>query len=226
VATDDETDLHRELPESPKLHRAVNLFHEYEKKVDQWMAAGAVVASRLTPGAFAFPTAPMEVGLIVGDCLQNLRSALDHEVYRLAVANKGVSWSGLGQCQFPIHEEEASFNHQERKQIGGLASDVRRLIRSMQVFSQPEDPVARPLLLLNKLARVDRHRLLHVTAAQPINFALKPPILIAPYIEAEVTVRVFFVDRDFMHVDTQVALLDGIKAVAWTLMRIRESDGR
>ena len=192
-----------ELPESQKLHRALHFFREYEQAVEQWMASGAVQTSKLTPGKMTFPPAPVEVGLAIGDCLQNLRAALDHEVYAQSVANRGATWGGLATCQFPFHAKDDAFRKNKQAQIGGLTPALQERIRSMQVFYQPESELARPLRLLHDMARLDRHRLLHVTAAQPTQLQLNPPIVAAPYIEATVTVRVFFVDRDFMQVDTQ-----------------------
>jgi hypothetical protein len=115
---------------------------------------------------------------------------------------------------------------QEKKTIGALSVAVPKVIRSMQPFAQPKGDLADPLLLLHDLARVDRHRLLHLTAAQPTELELKPPIVVAPYIEATVTVRVFFVEPGFMQVDVLDTLINSINAVGLALVQIRECEGQ
>jgi hypothetical protein len=217
------TEPERELPQSPKLLRAVTLFHEYERATRRWVSTAGVRLTSLVPGGLTleFPPAPDDIGLLIGDCLQNLRSALDHEVYRQAAANKGRGWNRLDECQFPIYREEQAFDRANQKLIGGLHAHVRDFIRSIQVFAQPKDTVADPLHLLNRLARVDRHRLLHIAAAQPTQLNLLPLLPGAKAIETEMTVRVFFVDPDFMQIDTHQTLLNSINAVAWTIVRMR-----
>ncbi len=213
-----------EMPDSAKLKRATDLFHQYEQAAEKWVYGGGVRQASVYPGSLAveFLPAPVEISLLIGDCLQNLRSAMDHEVYGLTVAGRGGTWSGLRDCQFPIYESTESFERDKKRRIGGLPLAAQELIESMQIFASPPDLVAQPLSLLNKLARVDRHRLLHVAAAQPVAFAVKPLVPGALAVEVGMTVRVQFIDPEFMNLDTHQTLVNALSAVAWTIQRIRE----
>jgi hypothetical protein len=215
-----------ELPPSPKLRRAVELFREYDQAAKEWVERGeGVVQTYPVPGALSleFPPAPEHISLLIGDCLQDLRAALDHEVFQLASAIKGRLWSGLRECQFPIYDSEKNFEQWRTRRIGALSAPVQELIRTLQVWVLPADPAAKPLQTLNNLARVDRHRLLHLAAAQPTSIAVGPVMRGAMGVPGQMSLRMRFVDPDFLGVDTHLAITGGIAAVAWTIERIREA---
>lgn len=215
----------RELPDSPKLRRAVEIFKEYDEAAKAWVEGGGVIQTYPLPGALSleFPPAPEKISLLIGDCLQDLRAALDHEVYRLAAALKGRTWSGLRDCQFPITDAEQSFNQQRKHRIGVLPKPVQAVIRAVQPWFAPRDPAAGPLRTLHDLARVDRHRLLHLAAAQPTNIAVGPLLTGATGVPGQMTLRMRFIEPDFLGMDTHFAITNGIGAVAWTIERIREA---
>jgi hypothetical protein len=210
------------MPVAAKLRRASQVFHDYEAAAHSWVYGGGVdLKSGKGVLAFEFNPVPDDIGVLIGDCLQNLRSALDHEVYRLSVDAHGPTWSGLDGCQFPIHRERSSFEGARSKQIGGLSIELQRQIESLQTFAVPQNPVADMLVLLNSLARVDRHRLLHVAAAQPDSLDLEPLRPGARALEGTLDVRLRFIDPEFLGVDVYLSLLGSLSAVVSTLNQLR-----
>jgi hypothetical protein len=152
-----------------KLARAALLLQEYQQAESSFIQAGATDAKHSDVGdlLIAMQPVPESLSAIAGDILQDLRSALDHEVHRIAEAIKGKSWSGLDTCAFPLHRpDEGKYLNARAGLIGGLPDAVQEVIDSVQLFRDPRDPEADNLELLNELARRDRHRLLHLTVMQ------------------------------------------------------------
>lgn len=113
---------------------------------------------------------PPIISLCFGDFLQNLRSALDYMARQLVISNGGIPIdepprSGDRRLtSFPIHDREPE------KGIyvaGGVSEDALTVIEKLQPYHRTHkngrDPVEDPLWILNDLARIDRHRLLHLT---------------------------------------------------------------
>lgn len=116
--------------------------------------------------------------LITGEILFDLRSALDHLAYELHVRHyRGrVPKDVEGRTQFPIYDDEQTFNDNHRR-IRSLSTRDQRALRWLQPFNDRNDarePVRYWLSKLNALHNIDKHRRLHqVAAAQSI--ATAPP---------------------------------------------------
>jgi hypothetical protein len=105
--------------------------------------------------------APLALSVIIGDCLQNTRSALDHLVWQLAILS-GKRATPRRQTAFPICDTPGAFTSKGTKdKIADLTAQYRAQIKSLQPFNISE-PTKHWLWHLNELARVDRHRILHV----------------------------------------------------------------
>ncbi len=109
---------------------------------------------------------PLRWGILVGDVVHNLRSALDHLAWQLVLVNGGEpTW----RTQFPIYTDEAAYRRAQGGQarIAGMSDEDRELIEELQPFRQPEDQ-EKPhhLALLRELANVDKHRVVHTTLIQ------------------------------------------------------------
>ena len=105
-----------------------------------------------------------EFGALIGDCLFNFRSALDHFAYDLAVAFSGSPLDPEVEknSAFPIFWEHAPKAATLRKKIGAVHPDAQRLIEGMQ----PYDHTGRAALgLLEQLHNFDKHRTLHLLGA-------------------------------------------------------------
>jgi hypothetical protein len=152
-----------------KLARAARLLLEYQQTEREFIHSDATDARHSEVGGLLVEVklVPDSLSAIAGDVLQDLRSALDHEVHRIAEASKGKGWSGLDKCAFPLHRvDEGRYANAREAMIGALPHAVKEVIDSVQLFRDPRDPEADSLELLNELARRDRHRLLHLTAIQ------------------------------------------------------------
>jgi hypothetical protein len=100
-------------------------------------------------------------GLVVGDVLHNLRSALDHLAWQLVLAN---GKSPTSRTEFPIFKDDREFKDQARRKVGGMSKDARTAIESLQPYAtRKDDPEGEPLWCVQELSIVDKHRLLHLS---------------------------------------------------------------
>ena len=110
-----------------------------------------------------FPS--IECGLILGDFLHNLRSALDHLIYELATKyTSSLSDKAAGQCEFPIFWERPMDTGEENRRIGCIDPHAANLIKGIQPQLLGSDYSQHPLWILNELERINKHRTLHLVA--------------------------------------------------------------
>jgi hypothetical protein len=121
-------------------------------------------AGQVTPVPAAF-------GPIVGDCLHNLRSALDHLAFQLSAANcEGQQRARVERATaFPIFDDAERFGERDRQgrpsrrsglwKMQGMAEEVREAIEALQPFnsSVPAGQYSY-LSLLRDLSDTDKHR--------------------------------------------------------------------
>lgn len=100
-----------------------------------------------------------EWSLVIGDCVQNFRSALDHMVWQLAPqkARRDAPTS----LEFPIFLDPLRYNAAAPTRIASLPAAAQRIIESVQPFNRDE-PIKDPLWQLHTLSNIDKHRRLHV----------------------------------------------------------------
>lgn len=214
---------------SPKLRRAVDIFVEYQLAAGTWVTTEGVNAQSPALGTLSleFPPAPDVLSLLIGDCLQNLRSALDHEVFRQSQALKGMYWSGLRHVQFPVHADPKTFPVVRKSVLAGVVPQVADLVESLQPFATRQNHQTLVLGLLHLAARIDRHRLLHVAAAQPkaYGFDRYRPDLSA--VEGKLVVRlelIDFVEPRLMNLDIHQFLSAAIDVVDDTITRMVQAE--
>jgi hypothetical protein len=112
---------------------------------------------------------PTEFRLIIGDCLHNLRSALDNLVYELAVqytAPNPIPEHKARELAFPIVHRAMKpdkFKTKYRSRIGLLNPRVQAIIEELQPYHR-EDSVSHPLWKLNRLSNIDKHRVPHIAS--------------------------------------------------------------
>ncbi len=104
--------------------------------------------------------------LLCGDCVHNIRSALDHFVYGLAIRHSGVNPPpNADKLQFPICQSHDDFLTKQRM-IAPLSETAKNFIEGAQPYHQrPGANHSSSLGVLGKLDIIDKHRLLTVTAA-------------------------------------------------------------
>ena len=104
----------------------------------------------------------IELGLLIGDCVHNMRAAIDHVAWSLATAHSGEDLDDKDTL-FPIALDPSKFRN-ARHRIARMSPRARALVRWLQPFRRPE-PERVALAALHALDIVDKHKLNAVTAA-------------------------------------------------------------
>ena len=113
------------------------------------------------------PVIPAERwGLLVGDCIHNLRSALDYTAWQLAGGDTADTHT-----QFPIFETREEWQSKGVSRIRRLKPEARALIKRMQPFhsATPRDALLNVIRILDN---TDKHMLIPVVAAAPRSFRI------------------------------------------------------
>jgi hypothetical protein len=107
---------------------------------------------------------PIELSPIIGDCIHNLRAALDNLVYELALAHHGgrVPPDFEVKLQFPIFDHSAKFASKGKNMIGGIAPAAQAIIEELQPYHREDTFRKDRLWQLHWLDIEDKHRLPHV----------------------------------------------------------------
>lgn len=109
------------------------------------------------------PPPIVDWGLLIGDCVHNMRSALDHLAWELSGPEPPE------QTEFPIFHEREKFERASRRgglwKIEGIKDpEARALIESVQpCYSDRKRPETHPLASLRDFANIDKHRVLHLS---------------------------------------------------------------
>jgi hypothetical protein len=114
-------------------------------------------------------------GLLIGDALHNMRCALDHIVYALAVQQTGQDPPpNASRLNFPIRSRPEFWDRKTDKIVACLNEPTRAAIKRLQPYNRikPGEWFA-PLWWLAQLNDIDKHRLPHLTvvAAHPDEIA-------------------------------------------------------
>ena len=183
--------MNRQYNHELKLDRAVQHLERLQREVQRWLGRHPhFVISNFNPerGRYSIWVTPegeppAELGLIIGDCLHNLRSALDSLAYDLARTCQGGTLSPevAERSEFPIFIEPKKFEEARKRKIGAIAPRAQAKIKRLQPFnkwdhfrnymaiwgmrSHPE--AYHPLWLLQKLSNIDKHRERHLALFGP-----------------------------------------------------------
>jgi len=105
---------------------------------------------------------PVSLSLAFGDWLTALRSALDNALYAWAVTLSGQDPPpDAGRLQFPIATTATEFGEQARC-LRSLPADVVAKLEKAQPYHSAFGHETNTLFWLHELARIDRHRALHI----------------------------------------------------------------
>jgi hypothetical protein len=106
---------------------------------------------------------PREWGLILGDCVHNLRSALDHMVWDLVILNGETP---DGNTEFPIYWNQTRYElkGEAARKLRGVSSAAASVIEEAQPYHGPR-PKHVPLWALNELDIADKHRSILLTSS-------------------------------------------------------------
>jgi hypothetical protein len=105
-------------------------------------------------------------GVVVGDVVHNLRSALDHAVWQLVLSNGGAPDR---RTVFPILRSTREYQERGRAALHGVSPTAESFVEAVQPFHTPDEtlaPEASFLWVLNEMSNWDKHRVINVTAAR------------------------------------------------------------
>jgi hypothetical protein len=122
---------------------------------------------------------PHCVGLVCGDCLQNMRSALDYLIYELVLANGGKP---NRKHMFPIAMSEDQYERDGIHKIKGIHPRAAAFIDALQPYLL-EHPSESPLYVLDELTNLNKHRRPIITTMQATT--VQPPFLF-PHVQGTI----------------------------------------
>jgi hypothetical protein len=129
------------------------------------------------------PDPPLMWGVIVGEIIHNLRSALDHTIWQLVLADKGIPDRNN---QFPIFSRPPKKASDFAKCVRGVSHAAETVIRGLQPYTRPKRSELEPVEILSALSNVDKHQTLHPAAvvvsrinAGDVSFAPRGPHRVA-----------------------------------------------
>lgn len=111
-------------------------------------------------------TPPLRWGVMVGNIVHNLRSALDQLVWQLVFANGETPRAGMRGNSFPIFPNEVDFEAKTRYSLRGVHPTDRAKIKRLQPYERPNglEPEDNPLVGIDFLWNQDKHRAMEVLA--------------------------------------------------------------
>jgi hypothetical protein len=113
---------------------------------------------------------PKRFSLLIGDCVFNLRAALDHLALSLAKAfTPNITDRQIATSEFPIFHDEQMFKSVEERRIGCVAPPARKVIKLLQPYQRGDGYHSDPLWQLHELNRIDKHRTLTICMTVPID---------------------------------------------------------
>ena len=115
---------------------------------------------------------PIRFGVLLGDCVFNIRSALDN-----LICGYLRSRNPHAQCdcsQFPIFSRAEEWDNHYKVHLKGVEPAIQQMIRDLQpCFRMSSVPEQDPLSVLNVLSNSDKHRAVNLTLAYDIDLSLK-----------------------------------------------------
>ena len=179
-----------------KLSRAITHLDQFEALLGVWIDSRPItLTERSEPTSTGVSNTfflkvlnpiPPDLDLIVGDCVHNFRSVLDHVAVSLAVDNN-VSPDDPT-ISFPICSSPAEFKKKRRFVEGHFTPAAQRFIEELQPFQQDVHLAAWCLRELNYLDIRDKHRTLVSLRLEPtalFDMPFGPTIKYAPRLRLE-----------------------------------------
>ena len=140
------------------------------KRVESWENGGEVII-------YSVGTHPEkvddEIALILGDALNDYRSALDHLAWLLVPNDAKQRGRVAENIYFPVSDNEARFPQQFKTKMPGVGDVTRSIISRHQPYRNKSLVEDHPLWLLHHWNRADKHRVLPVIAVGASNLTAK-----------------------------------------------------
>jgi hypothetical protein len=101
--------------------------------------------------------------LVIGNIVHNLRCALDHLVYAIAIHESGqYPPPSENKLMFPICDTSSIFRNEANRRLATLSDRVRTAIETVQPYNRPHAELPPLLSILRGFDNTDKHRLLHL----------------------------------------------------------------
>ena len=144
--------------------RLIRFSAEYDSAEGQYVCTVAA-----TPESWR-----LHLGVVAGDVVHNLRSALDHLVWQMVVENYGEpSEKEARKIQFPILEDADKQKWKKNSTVSKVAPAQASALWRFQPFNNDETP--HPLSVLQRFSNIDKHRTLNLVYARPMGVAFESP---------------------------------------------------
>ncbi len=137
------------------------------------------------------PIPPIELSVLIGDFLYNLRSALDHLVCGLVLKNAPMS--ECSKNEFPVFKTATDYLKGSKRRLNGVPDEACRLIKQLQPFQRPT-PDDDPLWILHSLCNRDKHRVPNLTIGYQRNIEIRIPTKIPSTIVVRLPERFYIGD--------------------------------
>ena len=106
---------------------------------------------------------PLRFGVMLGDCVHNLRSALDHLMWQVTLLDGNVPGDAT---QFPIaSKSEGQFEAMADHRVPGLSAEHRARLKTAQPYNAGDRAHLHPLSALATLSNTDKHRVLNTAVS-------------------------------------------------------------
>lgn len=128
-------------------------------ETEPFRALGALAGDRFSVRLQIERPPPPRASVIVGDIAHNARSALDHLIWQLVIANGGTPGRAH---QWPILDRAPTSASETRRfeaMIEGIGSEAHHRIVYAQAYQRPDSPDQHVLYALRELSNTDKHRL-------------------------------------------------------------------
>lgn len=114
---------------------------------------------------------PREWSVRIGEIVHDLRSALDHMVWQLVLAN---GESPDGKTEFPVFWDAGRYRADSPRKVRGMSQEARAQIERLQPYHAAHRFEDHALYVVHKLNLTDKHQLLNVIASsyRPQRFGL------------------------------------------------------
>jgi hypothetical protein len=107
---------------------------------------------------------PERLGVILGDVLHNIRSALDHLIWQLVILDGGQPKGGPRGNAFCISMKVDHWDAAQTQHLAGVSGTHQDVIEKTQPFKQ-QNPDRTPFGWLRFLADTDKHQVVHPVLA-------------------------------------------------------------
>ncbi len=148
-----------------KVQRAEHHLIDLERQTEDFVANSIIMKPRqfdTEKGAYVYRVhilnPPDELGLVASDFIHNLRSALDHLAWKLAIKNLANTGKNPNpKLAFPVYKEKPKETDLDRN-IGDLSFKAQEVIKQIQPYQRGETWMHDPLWLLHDIWNCDKHR--------------------------------------------------------------------